>query len=101
DFLGDPATQLRDWIVNGAAPDMSPYLQLSQIQGHPGPWVALDGFLTQEDKVRGRRVFCFIRSFLVARAVADAFDDKLSRQPLGGRWLPEKPAIMYTFAGEI
>jgi hypothetical protein len=101
DFLGDPKLKIQDWIVNGGVPDVTPYLRMSAIQNQPCPWVALDGFFTQEDGQRGRGIFCFIRSFLVARNEADAVFTCLSKQDLGGRWLPEIPAVIYTFAGEI
>ena len=32
---------------------------------------------------------------------ADSFLNHLSHEDLGGRWLPEKPKVIYTFAGEI
>jgi hypothetical protein len=101
DFLGDPKMELKEWILNGGVPDVTPYLRVADIQSNPGPWVALDGFFTQEDTRRGRRIFCFIRSFLVARAESGPFFTHLSRQDLGGRWLPEVPRVLYTFAGEI
>lgn len=63
--------------------------------------MALDGMFVQEDETRGRRLFCYVRSFLVASRDVDAFVDHLSRQDLGGRWLPEKPDVIYAFAGEI
>lgn len=101
DFLGDPEMDMKEWIANGPMPDMNPYLRLEEVQQVKGPWVALDGYVTQEDETRSRSMFCFIRSFLVRNRDADSFLDHLSHQDLGGRWLPETPDIIYTFAGEI
>ncbi len=101
DLLGSPDTGMADWIANGEQPDMAPYLMVHCIGEHEGPWVALDGFVVQEDERRGRRSFCFARSFIVANASSEAFLEKLATQELGGRWLPEKPSVIYTFEGEI
>ena len=101
DFLGDPEMDMKKWIANGPLPDVNPYLRLGEVQQVEGPWVALDGFAVQEDEIRGRSSFCFIRSFLVANRDADSFLSHLCHQDLGGRWLPEKPSVVYIFAGEI
>jgi len=99
-FLGDPDMETEEWIV-GTAPDLNPYLQMAEIQGEAGPWVMLDGYIVQENETLGRNIFCFIRSFLVLSSEADSFFEHLSNQDMGGRWLPEKPSVGYTFAGEI
>jgi hypothetical protein len=101
DFLGDPKMDMKEWIANGPLPDVDSYLRLGEVLQVEGPWVALDGFFVQQDEMRGRKLFCFIRSFLVANQDADSFLNHLSHQDLGGRWLPEKPKVIYTFAGEI
>ncbi|MEI7728347.1 MAG: hypothetical protein WCO56_02200 [Verrucomicrobiota bacterium] len=100
DFLGDTAMPLRDWIQNGATPDISPYLRPDEVHGQSGPWLALDGFVTQQNDALGRRLFCFTRAFLVPRQDSATLGCLLSNQHLGGRWLPEKPNVIYAFAGE-
>jgi hypothetical protein len=101
DFLGEPSLSLRDWIENGPTPDLKPHLLVGSLPGEPGSWVALDGYITQQDETRGRRMFAFARAFLVARRQTRKLVSRLANQPLGGRWLPEKPQTLYTFAGEI
>lgn len=101
DLLGAPDIDMVDWIADGDQPDMAPYLRVHRMGEDEGPWVALDGFVVQEDEERGRRSFCFVRSFIVANADSEAFLEKLAAQELGGRWLPEKPSVIYTFEGEI
>lgn len=101
DLLGDPDMSMPDWIATGEQPDMAPYLKVGQIKEHEGSWIALDGFVVQEDEGRERRSFCFIKSFIVKNEKSEAFLEHLSEQELGGRWLPEKPSVIYTFAGEI
>jgi len=101
DFLGDPEMDMKEWIANGPLPNVNPYLRLKEVHQFEGPWIALDGFAVQEDEKRCRSSFCFIRSFLVANHDADYFLHHLRKQDLGGRWLPENPKVIYTFAGEI
>jgi hypothetical protein len=101
DFLGDPKLSLADWIKKGPVPALEPFIRQASIRDDAGPWVALDGFVTQQDESRGRRLFAFVRSFFVAKSEANAFASALTKQPLAGRWLPEKPTTHYTFAGEI
>ncbi len=101
DFLGDPKLSLAHWIKEGPTPDLEPFIRQGSIQEETGPWVALDGFVTQQDETRGRRLFAFFRSFFVAKNEANAFVTALAKQPLGGRWLPEKPKTLCAFAGEI
>jgi len=101
DFLGDPTASLSDWIKNGPTPDLEPYLRQTSMLTETGPWVALDAFVTQQDELRGRRMFVFARSFLVVNGQEKALAKHLTKQPLGGRWLPEKLGVLYTFAGEV
>ncbi len=101
DILGDPEITTTEWITSGEQPNLKPYLQIPRIERYNGPWVTLDGFVVQEDETRGRRSFCFVRSFIVKNKIADKFFGHLSNQNLGGRWLPDKPSVIYTFAGEI
>ena len=101
DLLGTPGFSLTQWISNGPTPDLKAYFRQGEILGARGPWVMLDGYVAQEDESRGRRLFAFVRSFFVTRSEAKAFTRCLEKQPLGGRWLPEKPGVTYTFVGEM
>ena len=101
DFLGDPKLSLADWIKKGPTPNLEPFVRQASIRDDAGPWVALDGFVVQQDESRGRRLFAFVRSFFIAKSEANAFTSALAKPPLGERWLPEKPRVLYTFAGEM
>lgn len=100
DFLGQEGGTLKEWITRGSVPALKPYTRLKQIGHLPGPWIALDGYVNQQEERRGRRMFGFLRSFLVAEARAVELQKCLAKQPLKGRWLPEKPRVIYTFTGE-
>ena len=49
----------------------------------------------------GRYSFCYIRSFLTASQNTDSFVNHLTCQTSSSWRLPEKPSVIYTFAGEI
>lgn len=100
DLLGNPEWTVDYWIGKGPTPDLEPYLTQETIGGLIGPWVMLDGYVSQGDKARGREVFAFVRSFLVDSKKAATFAKALEKQSLGGRWLPEKSSMSHTFAGE-
>jgi hypothetical protein len=99
DFLGD--SELKEWVEQDSLTEVDSYLKMEKVQSEQGPWITLDGDFTQKDKKRGRKLFCFIRSFLVDNKEADSFLTYITKQDLAGRWLPEKPSVYYTFAGEI
>ena len=101
DFLEDGKTTNEDWIENGPKPALAPYLVLPDLEGATGPWIILDSYLTQECKKRDRRIFAFIRSFLIREQHFKEFIIRLTAQDLGGRWLPEKHDTYYCYAGEI
>jgi hypothetical protein len=101
DLLSSSSESLRHWIDRGPTPNLKPYCRQKTVMGNPGPWVALDGYVTQEDKRRGRRIFCFVRTFVVPTAQAARLSAALTKQSMHGRWLPEKSDVLYTFAGEI
>lgn len=100
-WLSGAQKTLPKWISKGPIPDTTPLLRRKVVLGQKGPWIALDGFITQQDKTKGRDIFCFIRAFLAPRKDAKALAQALKKQSMRGRWLPEKPREIYAFAGEF
>lgn len=101
DFLGDRAVPLRDWILGGDAPDLAPYLVVDELDGEPGPWVLLDGWVNQEELASHRNVFAFPRGLLVPAGEADRVVVLLEGQDVANRWLPEVPHDVYRFGDEV
>lgn len=101
DFLGDRRWSVTSWIENGDQPNMLPYLLIDELDGVKGPWILLDGYLTQEDMRNKRRLFAFPRGLAISRKYSKEFLRDLSKQNIGGRKVPEIPSNYYTFAGEI
>lgn len=100
DYLGDGALDMSDWL-NSEHPNVKPYLRLDNLQNEPGIWIALDGHFAQEDKVRGRSMFCFVRSLIVAKKDVESLVKYLSQMYVGGDRLPDKPSVSFTYADEV
>lgn len=90
------------WIMQGPSPDYRHMLILDQVDGMPGPWVALDGFIEENAPDDDRQVFTFLRGVLVAsskvRTLGQVFDDM---EYPGNYAIPEQPEHHYTYAGEM
>lgn len=102
DIFGAAPVALTDWLTKGPTPDYSAYLQPEEIDGVPGPWVLLQGFIEEAAKTDSRKVFSFLRGIVVKRScvsrVAEIFD---STEYPGNHAIPDPMGDYYTFAGEI
>jgi hypothetical protein len=101
DWLGDRKRSLKTWIERGGQPDISSQLSIDNIDGAPGPWILLDGYVAQLDEEHKRAMFAFPRGLLVSRKYSSELQGLLSKQKLGVLRLPDVPQDHYTFAGEI
>ena len=101
DFLGDRTVSVKEWILKDDIPDLREYLVLNEINGKKGPWVLLDGYINQEDSDFNRNRYIFPRGLFVKSENEAKLLEKLEKQNLFGRWLPEVPEDYYVFFGEI
>lgn len=92
---------LAAWIQRGPIPDTKPLRHQDTINGEKGPWLMLDGYFNQQDKISGRDIFFFVRAFLADEKDYRKIVGALKGQSMHDRWLPEKPAEIYAFAGEF
>lgn len=100
DFLGKRGVNAEAWMAQGATPNLKPYLQQKSVGGLKGPWVMLDGHVSQSDEGRGHAMFAFVRSFLVPKGDAETLFKLLKMKQSYGR-LPEKPNLYGVYSGEI
>ena len=97
---GDPK-DLAEWIEKGPIPDVSEYLNINKIGNIAGPWVLLDGFISQENYETKRGIFIFLRGFLIKEKDIEKFNKYREKIAVEGRRLPESEENYYTFEGEI
>lgn len=100
-FNGHP-TEPKDWIVDGPTPDYENLLESSGLDGLPGPWVLLDGFIEQNAKGDYRQVFSFLRGLLVDRADVEPLTKLFAGMEYPGNdAIPASRESFYTYAGEM
>ena len=101
DFLGDRGVKGGNWVSDGPVPEMGCYLEVETLGGERGPWVALDGSVSQDDPRRERSMFCFLRSVFVAEKEMEELEWYLEQGEKGGEWFPVKRQIEGVFGGEM
>ena len=103
DLLGDRNLSLRDWIEKGEAPNVREYLELEEILEKKGPWVCLDGYISQKEPESERSIFAFIRTLLIKEKDFDRVKYLLSikTKTSGAYNLPEVTQNHYSFFGEM
>ena len=101
DFLGDHGRLKGSWVSDGPVPDMGRYLCVDHLGDEVGPWVVLDGAVSQNDPRRGRSIFCFVRGLFVSSVDLDELAWYLEEGEKGGEWLPVKCRVEGVFGGEI
>jgi hypothetical protein len=100
-FSGSPV-EPRSWLGNGPTPDYQGLIQREEIDGEPGPWLLLDGFVEETAPADNRRVFTFLRGVLAKREnTADILAHFNRIEYPGNSAIPEPSSDHYTYAGEI
>jgi hypothetical protein len=90
------------WLRSGQIPVPDEFLYRTELDGTPGPWVAVYAWLSAEDKGTGREVFGRLIALLARDADADRLADGfLARDGSIGQRPPDAPGDYYTFAGDI
>ncbi|WP_156378236.1 MULTISPECIES: hypothetical protein [unclassified Phenylobacterium] len=97
-----PFTSAAGWLEHGPSPHYHDLLVLDSVDGQPGPWVLLEGYLGEGTPNDHRQTFTFLRGAFVTprdiRALHGAVND--TEYP-GNRKIPEPREEYYLFAGEI
>ena len=101
DFLGDREISVEEWICNSDPPDLTPYLKVDWLCGEQGPWVLLEGHLSQEDDQVNRDMFTSLRGLIVRSEESEEIVERLKQKKIDARDIPSCPEDFYTYAGEI
>ena len=100
-YLEGKPKVLTEWIEKGPIPDISDYLNLDKINEIAGPWVLLNGLISQESYDSKRGIFIFLRGFLIKEKDIEKFNRHREKITVEGRSLPEPEEDDYAFEGEI
>ena len=91
-----------EWVSNGPTPDYQSILKLEEIDGEPGPWLLLDGFIEQRQEGDARLIFTFLRCLLAGPSELQQVLTEYNRLPYpGNSAIPDPIDDINTFAGEI
>lgn len=102
DLFSNEPTDIGSWVARGPQPDYCSILEIAEIDGLSGPWIALDGFLEQNAPVDDRQVFTFFRGVLVDSGEVDRLCRLfMDLEYPGNDAIPEEPCYYYTYAGEM
>lgn len=102
DFFSGCHSGFPDWLRNGPSPDLRPLLRLDAIDGTPGPWVLLEGFVHDKNSEREIELFAFLRGLFVKRAEIPRLRGMyLKVEYPGNDAIPPSGEDYYTFAGEV
>ena len=101
DFLEDRKISAQEWVSKSAHPDFTPYLKVDQLCGEQGPWVLLDGSLSQRDEQVNRDVFISLLGLIVKAKESEEIVERLKHEKTDGLSTPQCPEDHYTYAGEI
>jgi hypothetical protein len=98
----EPYSSPGDWLARGPIPQYDHLLERSEVDGHRGQWVLIDGLVFQGAPNDPREVFTFLRGVIVSRRIVGRFRRRLINTPYPGNdGIPEPRRDIYTYAGEI
>lgn len=102
DLFSAPFTTAAAWLQHGSSPHYRDLLVLDAVDGQQGPWVLLEGYLSEGAPSDHRQTFTFLRGVLVRpgdiRRLHSAVED--TEYP-GNHAIPQPREEHYLFAGEI
>lgn len=102
ELFHDTPTDPYGWVAKGPIPRYDNLLSAEVIDGQPGPWVLIDGFINQVAMNDERRVFSFLCGVLVKSRQANKLLAAFNAIPYpGNHAIPEPPERYYTYAGEM
>lgn len=101
DLFGDLGVDTEAWIEGGFTPKWDPLLVVPAINGHPGEWVLVQGYIRGADESHDRELFAFLRGVFIARKDVRSFKAKfLAADYPGNNNIPEGATEHYAYAGE-
>ncbi len=99
-WLSPTVESHESWIRESATSVPRSLLRRGLIDGYPGPWVVVHGFLKAENRVLGREVWAFISALVTPKQTVSRLVAALNagERPWVAR---DVPSDHYTFSGEI
>ena len=99
-FLGDNSINTKEWVERDIPIELAPLLY-GQLLEEESSFICVYGYFCSQNQEIGRKRFTFVRPLIIKADEYDEFLALLSKQDLGGRWLPEIQTNSNIFAGEM
>lgn len=101
DLFGEPRASTEEWVGSGYTPDWRSLLVVSEINGHQGEWVLVDGYVNGDDQAHDRHLWGFLRGAFVARTDVETLRRKYDEVAfLGNDRIPEPASEHYVYGAE-
>jgi len=93
---------IKKWLVQSNAPDISKYLQIKKMDGVKGPWILVHGIIEEENKKLSRKITTFITGILLKKENEGRLKEFLLKTPFPGNDnIPSLRESPYLFTGEL
>lgn len=100
-LFGELSDTTEAWVGGGFTPNWHPLLVVSEINGHFGEWVLVEGFVRGTDEIHDREIFAFLRGTFISRRDVLSFRAKFLKQEYPGNdKIPDGATEYYLYAGE-
>ena len=100
-FLGNNSINTKEWIETDTPIELVTLLYGQLLEEEDSTYICIYGYFSSQNQEIGRKRFTFVRPLIINAEEYDDFLALLSKQDLGGRWLPEIQTNSNIFAGEM
>ena len=100
-FWGDNSINTKEWIETDIPIELDSLLYGKLLEKEEHTFICMYGYFCSKNSKIGRQRFTFVRPLIINAEEYDDFLALLSKQDLGGRWLPEIQTNSNIFAGEM
>ena len=101
EYLGNSEMDTSDWIENSGLPEIGGLTKIETLNGVSGPWILLDGYVSEESGEMDRNFYFTCRAFLVeeesSKRLVSYWEDTEQREIR----LPEPIQTGYLYSGEL
>lgn len=100
-YLGSSEMDTSDWIENPSLPEIGDLTKIETLNGVSGPWILLDGYVSEESGEMDRNFYFICRAFLIeeesSKKLVSCWEDTEQREIS----LPGPIRTGYLYSGEL
>ena len=101
-YLGSSEIDTSDWIENSELPEVGDLTKIETLNGVSGPWILLDGYVSEESREMDRNFYFACRALLVeeesSRKLVFCWEEDTEQQKIR---LPGPIQTGYLYSGEL